>query len=170
VNLNENDSHYQYQAAGDLSTPPGGRDHAPDLSGDHTDDDGAYISGLLNPNPDLTGLAAGSRLAVPMKQLTELPKVADRILTTAVIAVNGGDAAQLIPADPNRKRLLIRGNAAASQPFTVTGEKPGIASASTPYFLTTDPPIDLGDYNGPVWVWAPNASGVVYVTALAVTI
>lgn len=140
----------------------------PTIAGDAHDDDAEVLNRLVEshaepPTPEQEPKA-------PYHVLHK-PKPITRLMSGWInVDKSWPVPTQILPADPNRKSLRITVMSSTSTDVVqVSDEQNRAQSTSAALVPVYAGGLDLSGYTGPVWIFAPNAAGIVTVSFVAVT-
>jgi hypothetical protein len=149
------------------------------IAGDERDDDGRALDDMFEANPDLRGLRPPlGGIGQRPKEYAELKPIT-RLMTARLAVQAGWEAALLVPADRNRRKLLIWVTGATATDYLLIGESAtNVESDMLGFPIFAGPAIgptviDLGEHTGSVYV-GPPPTGVAFtgpatIVALSVT-
>lgn len=130
--------------------------------GNTADDDGQVIDSLFMTVAEVPRIADEiiRRFPTPVKTM-------DRMITFTQIIYAGKPPVQLLPADMNRKKLMVRANSTGqgSDGVLIGDDSSKVFSTMSGFLLTTEQTVDL-PFNGPIYAYAPTADCYVYVLAV----
>lgn len=135
-------------------------------AGDSKDDDGQAIDDYFTPNPNGPNVREVLQRMPGFSVDDTAPKVS-RVLTMSYSLLAASDPIQLLPADANRKSLvIIAQSTTAADQVKIAGQKSDVYGAGNwPMNLLYRSP----GWTGAIWVYAPAAVGTVTVSFWSVT-
>ena len=140
----------------------------PTIAGDYTDDDAEVMESLTR---DAATPPSGPELPTEPLPPVTASKPMTRLMSGTVIVQAGWAPILLLPADPNRKSLRVWcASNTATDYIRVSDDAGKVQSVGGSALLYSGQPAAFPDFHtGPVWVSAPDGTGPVTVSFIAVT-
>jgi hypothetical protein len=139
------------------------------IAGDYTDNDAAVIDSLVEshaqPPEPVTQPTMPLVVAVPPKPMT-------RLMVGSIAVQAGWAPVLLMPADPNRINLQLWAASDTSTDYARVSDDAGKVQSKGGSALLYSGQLlkfQVGTHTGPVWVYAPDGTGPVTVSFIAVT-
>ena len=152
----------------DPTTPPNQLPATPVIHGDaHSKDadvlNSQFEQAAIPPIPEEL-----PKVDIPKEYIT-VPGLT-RLLTGSMVIPNTWGPVCILPADFNRKRITLWATSATATDVLMVADDSGkVQYVSSAALLGVGEPVELGEYNGPIWVSCASAVGPVTLSWAAVT-